>query len=218
MRIEKIFAAAVLAFAVAASSAAPVEGEQYVKLERPVAAWQGKLVKVFSYDCRFCYRYDTGVDPRVVPQVQKDAGLAFYPVHLETKGKYGRTASEFFALCLLRDQKAGRTNLDKDSLFVKTKNELYEAYHRKGETWESGEAAFIQTMSKASGISPEDFAEQRKTQAVQKLADAWKVSYEAAKVQGIPAFVVNGKYLVLNKSLRNAQGLVTLLNELSKLP
>ena len=70
----------------------------------------------------------------------------------------------------------------------------------------------------ASGISPEDFAEQRKTQAVQKLADAWKVSYEAAKVQGIPAFVVNGKYLVLNKSLRNAQGLVTLLNELSKLP
>ena len=218
MRIEKIFAAAVLAFAVAASSAAPVEGEQYVKLERPVAAWQGKLVKVFSYDCRFCYRYDAGVDPRVVPQVQKDAGLAFYPVHLETKGKYGRTASEFFALCLLRDQRSGRTNLDKDSLFVKTKNALYEAYHRKGEIWESGEAAFIQTMSKASGISPEDFAEQRKTQAVQKLADAWKVSYEAAKVQGIPAFVVNGKYLVLNKSLRNAQGLVTLLNELSKLP
>lgn len=218
VKVKMFLAAAAMAVAAAASSAAALEGTQYVKLEHPIAAWQGKLVKVFSYDCRFCYRYDASVDPRVIPQVQKEAGLTFYPVHLETKGKYGRTASEFFALCLLRDQAAGRTNMDKESLFVKTKNALYEAYHRKGETWEKGEGAFIKTMIQASGISAEDFAKERKSPAVQQLADAWKASYDAAKVQGIPAFVVNGKYLVLNKSLRNAQGLVTLLNELSRLP
>lgn len=218
MAIASAFAGIPVIARGAQEPAAPVEGTQYVRLEKPVAAWQGKLVKVFSYDCRFCYRYDVSVDPRVIPKVLSSSGLEFYPVHLETKGEFGRTASEFFALCLLRDREAGRSTMDKNALFNRVKDALFLAYHREGERWEAGEAAFIATMAKASGISAEEFARERRTKSVQQLSDSWKVSYDVAKIQGIPAFVVNGRYLVLNKSLRNAQSLLDLMLALSRMP
>ena len=193
----------------------PEPGVQYVKLEKPIADWEEKLVKVFSYDCRFCYRYDVSVDPRVIPPVLAETGLTFYPVHLETKGEFGRTASEFFAMSMLRDQKAGRSMMDKDALFNKVKTALFLAYHREEERWPAGESAFIATMAKASGISAEEFAKARNDEAVKKLCAEWKTSYDVAKIQGIPAYVVNGKYLIMTKSIRNFDGMVNLVKELN---
>lgn len=76
------------------------EGTDYVKLAKPLANANGTVIKVFSYDCPFCFRYDIGVDPTAIPKIEK-LGLKFEPRHLETKGKYGRCASEFFAMCIL---------------------------------------------------------------------------------------------------------------------
>ena len=39
----------------ALSAAAFTEGEDYVKLEKPLPVEQNTLVKVFSYACPFCY-------------------------------------------------------------------------------------------------------------------------------------------------------------------
>ena len=80
------------------------EGTDYVKLAKPLANANGTVIKVFSYDCPFCFRYDIGVDPTAIPKIEK-LGLKFEPRHLETKGKYGRCASEFFAMCILMDRK-----------------------------------------------------------------------------------------------------------------
>lgn len=91
----------------AAASMAATEGTDYVKLEKPMVNAEGKLTKIFSYDCPFCFKYDVGVDPKVLPRIEKETGLAFNPIHLETKGKYGRIGSEFLAMCLLRDKAAG---------------------------------------------------------------------------------------------------------------
>ena len=44
----------------ALSAAAFTEGEDYVKLEKPLPVEQNTLVKVFSYACPFCYKYDKG--------------------------------------------------------------------------------------------------------------------------------------------------------------
>ena len=52
---------------------------------------------------------------------------------------------------------------------------------------------------------------------MQKLADYWKPCYDVAKIQGVPAYVVNGKYLIMTKSIRNVKGMVDLITELSKL-
>ncbi|WP_295480734.1 thiol:disulfide interchange protein DsbA/DsbL [uncultured Sutterella sp.] len=220
LRRTLLASAVVLAGACAAPAAfAFTEGKDadYITLDKPLPGGEGKIVKIWSYDCPFCFKFDAGVDPKAVPAAEKATGLKFDMFHIETKGKYGRAGSELFAWCMLRDKAAGITDWENpDSLFKKAKDAVYKAYHRQGQRWPEGEAAFLKTGLDAIGAKPEEFMAARKTPEVQALADSWKPSYDVAKIQGIPAYVVNGKYLVMTKSIRSLQGFVDLLTELSK--
>lgn len=208
-----IIAAALASVCSCSVLAAAVEGTDYVVLDTPMVNAQGKLTKIFSYDCPFCYKYDVGVDPKVVPAIEA-AGLAFSPVHLETKGKYGRLASEFLAMCLIKDQAAGVSIESQQSLFKKAKDAIYKAYHRKGERWSAGADAFVATLTQATGISADEFEKAKSDSALQELCAQWKTSYDVAKIQGIPAYVVNGKYLLMTKSIRSHAGMIETIKEL----
>lgn len=214
----KASAALALAATIAMPAFAATAGQDYQVLEKPLPGGEGKIVKIWSYDCPFCFKYDAGVDPKVMPGAEQATGLHFEMMHLETKGKFGRAASEFLAYCQLEDQKAGVTSVeDAKSLYKKAKDAWYQAYHKKGERWAAGEEAFLKTALDATGITADAFAAARKSAEVQQLADSWKPSYDVAKIQGVPAYVVNGKYLVMTKSIRSVKGFTELLTELSKL-
>ena len=210
-----VSAAASLAALTSLPAFAGTVGTDYVVLDNPLPNAEGTLIKVFSYDCPFCFKYDVGVDPRVLPRIEKEVGLKFKPMHLETKGQYGRCASVFLAMCMLKDEKAGVSIEDKASLFKKSKDAIYNAYHRKQERWTAGETAFLKTMTDATGLTAADYEAAKKDAAVTALADSWKVTYPVAKIQGIPAYVVNGKYLIMTKSIRNFDGMVALVKELA---
>lgn len=214
----KASAALTLAATIAMPAFAATAGQDYQVLGKPLPGGEGKIVKIWSYDCPFCFKYDAGVDPKVMPGAEQATGLHFEMMHLETKGKYGRAASEFLAYCQLEDQKAGVKSVeDAKSLYKKAKDAWYQAYHKKGERWAAGEEAFLKTALDATGITADAFAAARKSAEVQQLADSWKPSYDVAKIQGVPAYVVNGKYLVMTKSIRSVKGFTELLTELSKL-
>ena len=203
MQRRTLFSAA---FAAAASFSLPAladnfkEGTDYVRLSKPIASRKNNVIKVFSYDCPFCYRYDIGVDPKAIPMIEK-MGMTFEPRHLETKGKYGRTASEFFAMCILRDQKAGRSLADHLALAA---------------------AEFDPFLAKTCSLVCVNIflsgnRKERKTAAVQNLVNSWKSVYDVAKIQGIPAYVVNGKWLIMTKSIQSIDGFVALIQKLSKM-
>ena len=210
-----ISAAAAIAASASVPAFAGTLGTDYVVLDTPLPNAEGTLIKVFSYDCPFCFKYDIGVDPKVMPRIEKEVGLKFKPMHLETKGMYGRCASVFLAMCMLRDEKAGVSVEDKNSLFKKAKDSIYNAYHKKQERWTSGEAAFLKTMTDATGLTADDYEKAKADPAVTALADSWKMTYPVAKIQGIPAYVINGKYLIMTKTIRNFDGMVELVKELA---
>lgn len=95
--------------------------------------------------------------------------------------------------------------------FQEGKDAVYHAYHRKGERWTKGEAAFIETLTGATGISADEFAKERKTAAVQNLE--FQSVHDVAKIQGIPAYVVNGKWLIMTKSIQSIDGFVALIQK-----
>ncbi len=214
-RRQLVQAAAALLCSAGLSGAAMAftEGTDYIKLEKPLTNAENTLVKVYSYDCPFCFKYDKSVDPAALPLIEKETKLVFKPMHLETKGAYGRAASLYLAMCMIRDEKAGVSIESKDSLFKKAKDAIYTAYHKKQERWKSGEAAFVETMNQATGIT--DFETAKNDPAVVALADSWKETYDVARIQGIPAYVVNGKYLIMTKSIRSIRGFADLVKELS---
>ncbi|ATM96502.1 protein disulfide isomerase I [Yersinia frederiksenii] len=201
---------AILSFSVAAFT----EGTDYIVLEKVIPDAQGTLIKVFSYDCPFCYRYDKGVTPVVMQQVNDF--VKFDPFHLETKGKYGVVASELFAVLINKDQESGVSLLDDKSLFKKAKFAFYNAYHDKKERWDGGADEFLKTGLDAVAMSKEDFEQALTDPKVQAMLKRWKeYAYDVAKIQGVPAFVVNGKYLILTKSIRSTESMADLIKQLA---
>ena len=73
---------------IAATAMAATEGTDYVKLDKPMVNAEGKLTKIFSYDCPFCFKYDVGVDPKVLPRIEKELGILWLPSDFKKKEGY----------------------------------------------------------------------------------------------------------------------------------
>lgn len=189
------------------------EGEDYVVLEKPLSVEKGTLTKVFSYGCPFCYKYDKSVTPAVVKKVE---GLKFVPYHLKTKGDYGEPASKILAVLAVKDAAAGIDTLDEKSLFKKAKMAYYKAYHDQKERWNGGkdEAAFLKTGFDATGLTQAEYEAGLADPKVVELLKKWDESYDVAKIQGVPAFVVNGKYLIQTAKITSIDGMADLIKEL----
>lgn len=195
------------------TASAFTEGKDYMVLENPIVNADKTLIKVFSYDCPFCYKYDKAVTAQVVAKVSDI--VKFEPYHLETKGKYGKQGSELFAVLIVKDEAAGTSLLDDNSLFKKAKFAYYVAYHDKKERWDGGADDFLKTGLDAVGMSKADFEQAVKDPKVQELYEKWKASYDVAKIQGVPAYVVNGKYLIYTKSIKSIDSMADLIRELA---
>lgn len=198
-------------FAVSVASAAE-EGVDYVVLSNPIADAQNTLIKVWSYDCPFCYKYDKAITQPVVEKLPK--GTVFSVWHLKTKGKYGPQANELFAVLKAKDEKAGLSIFDPNAQFKKAKFAYYAAYHDKKERWDAGQAAFLKTGMDAAGITQAEFDAMKNDPRVIELLAKWDNALEIAKVQGIPAYIVNGKYLIYTKSIKSIDGMANLIKEL----
>lgn len=98
--ITSLFKSVVLTAALASPFAASAftEGTDYMVLEKPIPNADKTLIKVFSYACPFCYKYDKAVTGPVSDKVSDV--VTFTPFHLETKGEYGKQASEIFAVMI----------------------------------------------------------------------------------------------------------------------
>ncbi|WP_369795580.1 thiol:disulfide interchange protein DsbA/DsbL [Campylobacter sputorum] len=207
------------------ASAAVVEGTDYVKLEKPIANAEGTVIKVFSYDCPFCYKYDKAVTKPVMKKVPE---MKFVPYHLATKGQFGKYGSEILAVMIAKDQAAGIDLLDDNSNFKKVKFALYKAYHDKKEKWGNDASkpenveAFYKTALEPVGMTKADVDGAVKDQKVQDILNKWGMdqssdSYMVAKIQGVPAFVVDGKYLIYTKSIKGIDQMANTIKELHNL-
>jgi protein-disulfide isomerase len=194
--------------------AALKEGEDYVVLKKTIPAMDKTLLKLSSYDCPFCYKYDLFVTPAVVKAIEKD-GMRYTEWHLDS-GKYGPQANEIFAALITKDRKAGLGPLDDSSSFKKAKMAYYQAYHVRKERWGDGEdpEAFLKTGLEAAGVSRSEFQKLLKERATRKRLKEWEGARELSKIQGVPAFVVNGKYLLYNRNIRSIEGLTAAIREL----
>lgn len=142
--------------------------------------------------------------------------VAFTPFHLETKGEYGKQASEVFAVLINKDKAAGISLFDANSQFKKAKFAYYAAYHDKKNAglmvkirlllskpvwcrrYESG--GFWSGTERTSGS--------RNTGKMESLL--W-----SCKNRGVPAYVVNGKYLIYTKSIKSIDSMADLIRELA---
>lgn len=181
------------------------EGIDYIVLKEPIPNAQNSVIEVFNYSCPFCYKYS-----KILPQIIKSLpkNTAFIPYHMEQKGDYGRLASELFAVLIIKDKKSGTAiNDEKNSSFKRAEHRYFEEYHLKKNRWNEGKDAFLKTGLDAANISLEEFQRELQSTEVQALLKDWQKAYDIALIQGIPAFVINGKYLIKTNELKSLDDL-----------
>lgn len=216
---------AVAALFVGVSASALTEGTDYVKLERTIPNAENTVIKVFSYDCPFCYKFDKAI---TVPVMAKLPNFKFVPFHIATKGVYGKYGSQVLAVAIAQDEANGVDLLSDDSAFKKAKFALYAAYHDKGERWgadasnQANVDAFLATALDAAGISKADYEAKVNDARVQEILNAWGMdnsgdAYMAGSIQGVPAYVVNGKYLIKTAAIKSIDQMAEMVTELSKM-
>ncbi len=74
----------------------------------------------------------------------------------------------------------------------------------------------VAVNSFTSNCSKADYEKELTNPKVTELLKKWDESYDVAKIQGVPAFVVNGKYLIMTKSISSLDGMAALIEELLK--
>ncbi|MCI6988039.1 MAG: thiol:disulfide interchange protein DsbA/DsbL [Campylobacter sp.] len=194
------------------------EGQNYFRLENPLPNQNSTLIKIFSYDCPFCYKYDKSVMSSVMSKLD---GVEFKPYNLTRKAKFGEIASEIFATMIVLDKKDGVSLIDDNSKFKQVKFAYYKAYHDKKERWnsENGSDEFLKLGLDSVEMSQKEYEKAKKDPKVSEILNAWNSEqiYEIAKLQGIPAFIVNGKYLLNTSSIRSVDYMIKLIKELNEL-
>jgi protein-disulfide isomerase len=198
------------------SFAALTEGQDYLVLAKPLPNAQNTLIKISSYDCPFCYRYDKSVLPIVV--LNLPAGMTFKPFYLKTRGRYGVQGSELFAVLLVKDQENGVSDRElygENSLLKRAVTAYYQAYHDQRERWDAGPETFLKTGLDAAGLSAEEFASAKNSTKVKALLEEWDAAQPIYKTQGVPAFVVNGTYVINNKAIKSIGSMLDIIKELA---
>ena len=189
------------------------EGKEYQILQKPLDVPKNSVVKVFSYECPHCYKFDKTVTPKLFSELD---GVKFIPYHLKTKGKLGETASKIFAAMIVLDEAGDVSLLSDKSKFKKAKFAIYKATHDKDDDFNGGKdkARFIQTALSAAGVSDADYDKALASERAQEILKAWDDSYDVAKIQGVPAYVVGGKYLINVKAIGSVDAMAAAVKEL----
>ncbi|HDS1199130.1 thiol:disulfide interchange protein DsbA/DsbL [Shewanella algae] len=180
------------------------EGNHYQVLPESVQFQADKQVtKIFSVNCPFCYKYEKSVIPGMVKNLPSTINYDAY--HISSKSPFGAEASEVLAVA----KTVG------EAKYKAAKMALYAKIHDEKTKFATGDELIRFGLSQA-GISQEEFNRLKGTPEVKQLLAKWDQGIAIAKIQGIPALVVNGKYLINTKSIRSMPMLDEMILELSK--
>ena len=171
------------------------EGVEYQTLAKPLNVPKNSVVKVFSYDCPHCYKFDRTITRKLMAKLD---GVKFIPYHLSTKGKLGETTSKIFAALISIDEANGTDLLSDESKFKQAKFAIYKARHDEKDDFNDGKdkQRFIDLALNAAHVSKDEYERALSSDRAKELLNEWFASYDVASISGVPAFVVSGKYLI----------------------
>lgn len=188
-----------LALSFSALAADFKEGVEYRVLKDQPRV-ENSIVKVFSVYCPFCYKYEKSV----TPMLAKTYGDQFDAYHLTEKGDFGKVATPVLAALKTIGSEP----------YKAAKMAYYGAIFDKKMTFKD-ETAFRQYGLDAAKVSQADFEAALAKPQTQAMIKLWQdKALPVAKVQGVPAIVVNGQYLVNTSKVTSMDMLKGLIDHL----
>ncbi len=170
------------------ANAAPyTEGKQYTTLAQPIQD-APKVIEFFSFLCPHCYDFERtfGINKAVIDSLPSGVKLTRYHVDF-LGGEYGVLLTHTWAVAMA----LGVEDKVLDPIFdglqktqtIKDKQTLKDAF------------------IKAAGITPAEYDAAWNSFAVNALVSKQEKAVADFKIEGVPAFYINGKYFLRNDGM-----------------
>ncbi|GGZ15433.1 MULTISPECIES: thiol:disulfide interchange protein DsbA/DsbL [Shewanella] len=197
-----ILAAALLLLPLAANATEFKEGVNYKIISDKPASVKPNLTEYFSFYCPHCYHFSKTFLPKLKADMPKD--MTFKQIHVEFIGReMGVVMSRAWAISELLN------------VSDKIEPALFAAIHEKHQRFTSMED--VKQFFVAEGVDAKEFEAAANSFMVNSMVASMKRSTENAKIEGVPALVVNEKYLIDTASLKSFEQLAEIIKYLSKL-
>ncbi|MCL1090433.1 thiol:disulfide interchange protein DsbA/DsbL [Shewanella profunda] len=201
MKKALLMAAALLLAPMAALAAQYQEGVHYTVINDGPATAKPEITEFFSFYCPHCYTFSKTVVPKIM--AEKPDGIAFNQAHVDFIGKeMGVEMSRAFAV-------AHQLNVAD-----KVEPALFSAIHDKKQHFTNRDD--IRAIFIANGVDGKNFDAAAESFMVNAQMSKMKRDTENAKLTGVPALVVNGKYRVETGAIKSYDELLEIAYFLAK--
>ncbi|MFV7772290.1 MULTISPECIES: thiol:disulfide interchange protein DsbA/DsbL [Shewanella] len=202
MKKALLVALALLVAPMAALAADYKEGVHYTVINEGPATAKPEIAEFFSFYCPHCYNFAKVQVPQIKANLPE--GVVFKQNHVEFIGReMGPEMSRAFAV-------AHQLKVEE-----KMEHALFSAIHDKKQRFTSRDD--IRKLFIANGIDGKDFDAAANSFMVSAQMAQMKRATENAKLSGVPALVVNGKYRVETGAIKSYDELLQIAYYLTSL-
>lgn len=181
----------------------PKEGEQYQKLATNLATYRlPPVTEVFSLNCGHCRKME-----EVIPQLESLTNQSIGKVHV-TFNQSAQVAAMIYYTAEM--QLGGQPDHD-------MMNELFSAVQMgDGATITEKQQAIESVFHSRNLKSPYELEEAQQEQLFRAMQIADEITTKG-QINGVPTFIVNGKYMVMTSGHQDAEGIADTINYLTNL-
>ncbi|MCK9382850.1 MAG: thiol:disulfide interchange protein DsbA/DsbL [Sulfuritalea sp.] len=195
--IALLFATLISSFAASSTSlAAELQvGRDFASINPPLASSKGKIevVEFFSYGCPHCSDFHPMIS-QWAAKLPKDVSFRRVPVSFN-RPEWARLSRIYFALEATGD-------------LAKLDAAVFQAIHAQRMTFKTDEAVVAWAVSK--GADGKKFGDALASFSMQSKVQRADQEATAARISGVPALAVDGKFLVINEAANNFEELLKL--------
>ncbi len=188
MKKAILIAVAMLIAPIAAIAADYKEGVHYTVINQGPATAKPEIAEFFSFYCPHCFNFAKTEVPKIKANLPE--GVVFKQNHVEFIGKeMGIEMSRAFAV-------AHQLKVD-----AKIEHALFSAIHEKKQHFTNRDD--IRQLFITNGVDGKDFDAAANSFMVSAQMSQMKRATSNAKISGVPALVVNGKYRVETAAIKS---------------
>lgn len=180
------------------------EGRDFITLKTALNVPKNSIVELFNIGCPHCANMN-----RVLPNlfsVLPDT-VIFMPYHTITAAPFSSQASEVLAVSLSLDQTQNLSPKDPKSHFKRVLDSYFNANFQQRKYFKDAKS-FVEYGLNALNITQATFDSTLQESYTKELLKAWKEVAQYANIQGVPSFIINGKYLILAQGLKSEEDFI----------
>lgn len=204
--MKKIIALLLVGFSVlltgCSQNTAPVEGEQYTKLPANLSVFRlPQVTEVFSLNCGHCGKMEAQL-----PKLEKLIDQSVGKVHVT----FNESAQIGAMIYYSAEMQLGKKPDHQMML------DLFAAVQMgDGATMAQKKGAIDNAFESRGLISPYDISEEQQSQLFKAMQIAHEITTQG-EINGVPTFVVNGKYQIITSGHQDIESIANTINYLIK--